>query len=68
MNDYNNESLKLKQYTSNLHTKTGQFNLYICLCHRECKPNIDRLKTEVERIRQLVLKIENEIDNLSGSR
>lgn len=58
------EFMKLAEFTRKLYRVTGKMNLYISLCCRKNKPDIVRLKEEIEYIKQIILNIENEIDNL----
>lgn len=51
MNKFDNEILKLRQYTKKLYKVSGQFNLYISLCYDKYNMDIARLKAEIEQIK-----------------
>ncbi|MCL2509332.1 MAG: hypothetical protein FWF05_09170 [Oscillospiraceae bacterium] len=54
----------LSETIRKLYTRAGQVNLYMQLRYRGSDSDIQRLKAEIKKIKQLVDIIEKEIDNL----
>jgi hypothetical protein len=54
----------LEQYARRLYAASGKINLYISLCCKKSKPNMKKLKSELQMIKDLVAKIEIEADNI----
>ena len=56
--------MELLEDTKKLYGLTGKLNIYIYMCCQENKPDIVRLKEELNQIRKIILDIENKLDNL----
>ena len=54
----------LSKFTSNLYRLSGNLNLYIRLASQNSKPDINRVKEELETIKQLIAEMETEVEGL----